>query len=1134
MKKIIILLLSTLFVLGLKAQKNIDISAITSEEGLPQNTVIDIVQDNFGFLWLATNSGLVRYDGTNMYTYSSLNYPILKTDRFNKLLIDKNNRIWIGSIESGLLYLKDGEIKSLNYKEEEIKYVLKLSEYLDYLLIVDAEFKIKVLDLNTLKFVENHFLKESKEVKSIHVLNNELYVQTENKIRIYNKKTLKDEFDFVSENPIQFQYLKQDTLIFNSETQLIKRRNNKIIYRVLPKEVKLNNNKGITVFDSTIKLFNLNGGITNYNINNNRFSEEKLIGACENPALELIFKDKNQNLWYGTLTCGLLFQKPKYFEYVGKNLKIKNSYALYKDNNKNILIGTYNSDLFIFDSNLNFIKKLNNKELLNHFEIIYSIYQLNKDEYYITGSGNDIVRYDLKKGIKKIIRLKDFVGSSVKIIQKIDTAVFIGGNYPLSYIKNDSVFIHPINKLRKSSSSINYINKLKDNKYVASTDSGFFIFDNKGYFENHEINNQLVKKTRQSLEFRDLILFCTYGYGLVVYNRKTKEYKRLTKDDGLKENTISNIAINQDKNIILTGNHGITILQLKLLLDFIDDKIDFVITTHIDKNYGLKSVEFNGGIQNSLISLGNNKYLFSTFEGPVIFNSNIFKNKTKSILPYINKIKFNDVLINMFPKDTVLKFNYQSDNNLVFYHSLVNISLIPNVYIMYKLEGYNKSWKYTSTGSDITFTNLPPGNYSLIIKTFKMDGTLSNKSSDLKIIIIPPYDKTKLFIYTISIGSIITFSLLLYFIINFFIQRKRKELYNRIAMIRIMPNLYLIINKDGKYIDFFGNENELIKPFNELKNRNLREFIEKSLADIFLESINLSINENRLIQVKYKIKRYDKKIINYTAKFIKIDNQNCLVEISDITNYEAIKIRLNKYASKLKYRMIRERKLKEIIEIEQKDKINSILLAEEAERKRIALELHDGIGPLISLVKINLDFIEDSLIDKFNNNPKKIFFNTKLNVDKIAKEIRYLQYNLLPGSLQQFGLEDTVIEFIRDFTQYSNIEVEYEINIDRNKLNLHLEISFYRIIQELMNNIAKHSKATHVYIGLFNDDTLLSLLVKDNGIGFDVQKIGSKNLGIKNLKTRVQNLGGKVSIVSEHNKGSFIEIKVLFNEKFYN
>jgi signal transduction histidine kinase len=207
---------------------------------------------------------------------------------------------------------------------------------------------------------------------------------------------------------------------------------------------------------------------------------------------------------------------------------------------------------------------------------------------------------------------------------------------------------------------------------------------------------------------------------------------------------------------------------------------------------------------------------------------------------------------------------------------------------------------------------------------------------------------------------------------------------------------------------------------------------------------------------------------------------------------------------------------------------SQILSAQENERKRIALEIHDALGSSLSAIKFKMEEVLQ-LLPK--DGPLKISKHLDTLIPLIQDtigEARRIQADLRPPLLDDLGIVATLSWFSRRFeTIYSNIRVEQTVTIKEEEVPDHLKIILFRITQEAMNNIGKHARADAVYLELRKANGIIELSIKDNGEGFDPGSLASrevsmKGLGLSNMKERVEFSGGSFFIDSAKGEGTVV------------
>jgi signal transduction histidine kinase len=227
---------------------------------------------------------------------------------------------------------------------------------------------------------------------------------------------------------------------------------------------------------------------------------------------------------------------------------------------------------------------------------------------------------------------------------------------------------------------------------------------------------------------------------------------------------------------------------------------------------------------------------------------------------------------------------------------------------------------------------------------------------------------------------------------------------------------------------------------------------------------------------------------------------------------------------------ITERKQAEqaLIDSERKLRVLSsrLLSAQEEERKRISHELHDSIGGSLSAIKYSLE--KTCELMEQDAAPTESLKDAIKLTQRTIEEARRIYMDLHPSMLDDLGIIATIGWFCRQHQSvYSWIHIEKDINIQESDIPEPLKIVIFRVIQEALHNIAKHSQSEYVDLSLSHSGGAITLSIEDNGIGFDVQPVlsrgnGEKGLGLTSMRERVQLSGGVFSIESTIGEGTII------------
>jgi PAS domain S-box-containing protein len=206
-----------------------------------------------------------------------------------------------------------------------------------------------------------------------------------------------------------------------------------------------------------------------------------------------------------------------------------------------------------------------------------------------------------------------------------------------------------------------------------------------------------------------------------------------------------------------------------------------------------------------------------------------------------------------------------------------------------------------------------------------------------------------------------------------------------------------------------------------------------------------------------------------------------------------------------------------------------LIIAQEEERKRVAMELHDEISSKLAGVKFGM---EKRLIQKpAPSDQERITLEDTINTLKdTMTSIRSIMVNLRPAMIDDLGLLPTINWYCREFQKiYDAPTIEKEFDIEEEEIPDHLKIVIFRIIQEAMNNVVKHSQADQMRLSLKRKQGAIELLVEDNGLGFNVVKGntdhgGYQGMGLTGIKERIRHSGGTISIESLKGKGTVIQV----------
>jgi signal transduction histidine kinase len=243
---------------------------------------------------------------------------------------------------------------------------------------------------------------------------------------------------------------------------------------------------------------------------------------------------------------------------------------------------------------------------------------------------------------------------------------------------------------------------------------------------------------------------------------------------------------------------------------------------------------------------------------------------------------------------------------------------------------------------------------------------------------------------------------------------------------------------------------------------------------------------------------------------------------------------LNQFKERINKELLNTVELKSLeLSAKQNEVKRALFYGEEKERKRVAQDLHDGMGSLLSTLRLNAESID--LSNKNLGEKEEIAYQNVLEmIDKACSELRTISHNMMPSSMEHFGLKITIESLIEKINLNEGTNFIFQIFNNEEKIDSQIEINIYRIILELVNNIIKHAKAKEASIQIILENNLLILMAEDDGIGFNYKNQKVSGIGLLNIKSRTEAMNGKINIDSKESKGTtiIIEIPIYPNEQF--
>lgn len=312
---------------------------------------------------------------------------------------------------------------------------------------------------------------------------------------------------------------------------------------------------------------------------------------------------------------------------------------------------------------------------------------------------------------------------------------------------------------------------------------------------------------------------------------------------------------------------------------------------------------------------------------------------------------------------------------------------------------------------------------------------------------------------------------------------------------------------------FLGSDYSL--KASQLSDSLLNETIQQTTLDLEKKY------ETKQKETQIKQLKAEKKVQDLTIRQKNIANYILIAGLLSLLIISMLSYRTYQQRQKLQQQRISE------LEIEQQLlATEAVLKGEEQERTRLAKDLHDGLGGMLSGIKFSFNNMKGNLVLSPDN--AQAFERSMDMLDSSIREMRRVAHNMMPEALVKFGLDTALKDFCNDINQSGALNLTYQsIGLAGEEVNQTTAITIYRIVQELINNTMKHAAAKKAIIQITKSDNQIAITVEDDGKGFDPAIIHqSKGIGWTNIQNRVEFLKGKLDVNAAPGKGTSVLIEL--------
>lgn len=324
-----------------------------------------------------------------------------------------------------------------------------------------------------------------------------------------------------------------------------------------------------------------------------------------------------------------------------------------------------------------------------------------------------------------------------------------------------------------------------------------------------------------------------------------------------------------------------------------------------------------------------------------------------------------------------------------------------------------------------------------------------------------------------------------------------------------------IVHVSKKFAKLLGIERKDIKGYlgdllslNEGEQQTIKELLKGKRRSIWIGELQVTTAYGNILWIEMSIIPINK-VQN---------NQRALILCADITK---------RIESQKEIDILNEQRFAEQRN-QQKTLSSQIVDAQEEERKRIAKDIHDGIGQMLTALKFNIESFNIEKIEATKEKVKRL----KALLKKLIKEVRTVTFNLTPPELGDHGIVATLGKLTRELSKFTGKNVYFENKTNFNgRFDSLTEINLYRVVQEAVNNSLKYAASNYILVSLSHSKDVLSIVIDDDGKGFDYDKLikRKKGMGLFFMKERINYINGRLFINSSIEKGTRITINIKIN-----
>lgn len=764
--------------------------AFTTENGLPANGVNDLHQDQKGYLWAATYNGLVRYDGVNFTIFNANNLPELDSNRFMDVAEDLDGNIWAGLEYSYVVQITDDSTYVYQIEEEEMGGNISINS-----IIHTGPNQYWMGTSEGLFFFDGtHFTYRGdlpqETVQRLFYQDEKLYVLfarhlysldadgTDKKLHLkIEDGQLENSFGYVVEDYTGFEMLRsvlihEDYFILASESVIVRISDNDHEFLIKREEIGLNTIHGLSNHNNSYYVFGANGvyrfsTLFGDNLEAEKYSDSRVIN---------LFIDKEDTMWLATTASGIhkIIETPVYQGDRYKALDKSAVTAIFEDSRNRIWVGSNCESLHLYSGDDH--RRFGTADGIEN-TCIWSVSETSDGTIW-AGTWGEGVFYKLVgenrfRPFKPEI-MKD-ADAILSIFEDSNGNIWFGTYYSgvFRFDGSETEIVADMNG--KPVSATRMIFEDSEENLLFATDQGIGFFDgeiirNLDDFDKLSTSNfRVINKDNEGRFW-----FGSYGGGILIY-QPGGIIKTITTENGLLDDTVSQIEFDRFGNVWLAGNLGVFFIENEEINLFFSGLDRNLRIARLGVKEGLPIRETTGGFMPSSLLNARGELFIPTVQGLALLDTE--KMKLNRDLPNVllEDIEVNGVRIAPYELKTI---PYDAQR-IIFSFAALSFKNPEYVQFEYKLEGLDSEWRRLINSREAVYTTLPVGEYTLRVRASNNDGLWNEEGASISFSVEPPFWQTAwFFLLMLTLLIIVVFAVISYRVRS--IHKYNKELQKKV------------------------------------------------------------------------------------------------------------------------------------------------------------------------------------------------------------------------------------------------------------------------------------------------------------------------------------------------------------------